>query len=229
MTLRTAQYVGVALGLVIGLGLIVLLRDMRATRDPFAPFRSQEANEVATSSPSVPSVDESPAAPVSELHPPMDRADARVTKKPFGLKVSPEQSPVNPERFSGYHTGVDFEAFPEEADLDVPIRAICTGELLVQRTATGYGGVVVQACTLQGQPVTVVYGHLSPTRIRPSVGDVLERGEAFAVLGKGNSAETSGERKHLHLGMHKGTAIDIRGYVSTASALDAWIDPRPLF
>ncbi|MGE5392302.1 MAG: hypothetical protein ACM3NH_00970 [Candidatus Saccharibacteria bacterium] len=32
----------------------------------------------------------------------------RVTKKPFGIFVSPGHSPVDPERFRGYHTGTDF-------------------------------------------------------------------------------------------------------------------------
>ncbi|NTU99252.1 hypothetical protein HGA64_04600 [Candidatus Falkowbacteria bacterium] len=41
--------------------------------------------------------------------PPISDALSRVTKKPFGIKVSPKNSSVSPERFTGYHTGVDFE------------------------------------------------------------------------------------------------------------------------
>jgi hypothetical protein len=33
----------------------------------------------------------------------------RVTKKPFGLYVDPDNSPVQPEMFTGYHTGADAE------------------------------------------------------------------------------------------------------------------------
>ena len=29
----------------------------------------------------------------------------RIIKKPFGIKINPANSPVQPERFSGYHTG----------------------------------------------------------------------------------------------------------------------------
>ena len=33
----------------------------------------------------------------------------RITKKPFGIFITTQNSPVQPERFSGYHTGVDVE------------------------------------------------------------------------------------------------------------------------
>ena len=42
--------------------------------------------------------------------------------------------------------------------------------------------------------------------------------------GNGYSAETDGERKHLHLGIHKGTAVDISGYVANAAQLKPWIN-----
>jgi hypothetical protein len=46
----------------------------------------------------------------------------------------------------------------------------------------------------------------------------------LAVLGTGFSTETDGERKHLHLGIHKGTAINILGYVQNSSELNNWVD-----
>lgn len=159
---------------------------------------------------------------------PMERALERITKKPFGVRVSPTDSPVSPERFSGYHTAVDFEVFSDEASAAVSVNAICSGPIRVKRVATGYGGVLVQDCRLADQVVTVIYGHLKLASIQKEIGDELQRGEVFAVLGAGESAETSGERKHLHLGIHTGAAIDIRGYVASAAQLSDWIDLRTL-
>lgn len=154
------------------------------------------------------------------------QAAERITKKPFGIHIGdPQASPVQPERFRGYHTGADFEAFPDEADIDVPVRTICTGELLMKRFASGYGGVAVQGCTLDEQPVTVVYGHLRLSSIGASVGDTLQAGDTLGVLGTGYSEETDDERKHLHLGIHRGTAVNILGYVASEQALGQWIDP----
>lgn len=155
---------------------------------------------------------------------PIADAEQRITKKPFGLQVSPQNSPVQPEKFSGYHSGVDFETFADEQDKDIEISAICDGKILVRRTASGYGGVLVESCQLDGAPVTVIYGHIRLASVKKMVGDELKAGESFAVLGTGYSSETDGERKHLHLGIHKGVAMSILGYVQSQSALSGWID-----
>lgn len=155
---------------------------------------------------------------------PIDKAIERITKKPFGLKVSPANSPVQPEKFSGYHTGVDFETFPEEQNTDVPIYAICDGQLVLKKIATGYGGVAVERCTLDGQQITVVYGHLRITSVATSIGSTLKKGDKLAVLGTGYSIETSGERKHLHLGIHKGPSIVLLGYVQNQNELSGWMN-----
>lgn len=156
---------------------------------------------------------------------PIERANQRVTKKPFGIKVSPNNSPVSPEKFSGYHTAVDFETFTDEADKDITIYAICDGPLLQKSTATGYGGFAVQRCSLNGGSVTIVYGHIKLSSLAATSGQELKKGEPIAILGKGYSAETSDERKHLHLGIHRGDAINIQGYVQSESELTSWIDP----
>jgi murein DD-endopeptidase MepM/ murein hydrolase activator NlpD len=140
--------------------------------------------------------------------------------------VSPGNSPVSPERFQGYHTGVDFETTAAEQSSDVAISAICAGPLLLKKWATGYGGVAVQSCRLDAQDVTVIYGHLRLSSIGVTVGQKLEPGQALGVLGKGYSVETDGERKHLHLGIHKGTAINILGYVQKQADLGQWLDVR---
>ncbi len=156
---------------------------------------------------------------------PLDNALERVIKKPFGIYVSPAYSPISPERFTGYHTGADFEILKGEENKAISIFAICSGKLLRKEFGRGYGGMAVQACTINNQPVTVVYGHLKLTGIAPKVGDILTSGETIGILGKGYTSETDYERMHLHLGIHKGSVIDTRGYVATETELKNWIDP----
>ncbi|MCX6766996.1 MAG: M23 family metallopeptidase [Candidatus Moranbacteria bacterium] len=159
---------------------------------------------------------------------PLDRAAERVTKKPFGIYITPKTSPVQPERFQGYHTGTDFEIFPEEQSADVSVRAVCSGKIAVKRSASGYGGMLVQNCTLDNQSITVIYGHLKLASITKNAGDTLNTGDEIGILGKAYSTETDGERKHLHLGVSKGFSISILGYVQSQSELSGWIDPCSL-
>lgn len=161
---------------------------------------------------------------VSGFVPPLTRPNERVTKKPFGIYITPQNSPVQPERFQGFHTGTDFEVFPDELNAEVPVSAVCSGPLKLKQSASGYGGVAVQACELNNEPLTVIYGHLNLASISFNPGDELTAGEQLGVLGAGGSAQTDGERKHLHLGFHKGADINIRGYVSTEAQLADWID-----
>lgn len=156
---------------------------------------------------------------------PIDRVKERITEKPFGLKVAPGNSPVDPERFSGYHTGVDFEIFDHEQNQDMGVRAFCGGPLREKRTADGYGGVMVQECMLGDQAITVVYGHLDIASVQGKVGEYISPGHEIGLLGSALSKETDGERKHLHFGIHKGTRIELRGYVARESDLDQWHDP----
>lgn len=156
---------------------------------------------------------------------PVTDAAARMTKKTFGLYVDPAHSPVQPERFGGWHTGTDFELLPGESPDAVVVRVICDGPLLQRRWVSGYGGLAVQSCTIAGGPVTVIYGHLKLTSIAATAGTALARGQALGTLGAAYSQETDGERAHLHLGIHRGTASDIRGYVQKQAALSGWSDP----
>lgn len=165
----------------------------------------------------------------SSFRPPVDKPQQRVTKKPFGIHITPETSPVQPERFTGFHTGADYEIFPGEENKEVAVTAICGGALVGAQTASGYGGVVVQECLLGDEPVTVVYGHVRLASVAVKRGDYLRPGQKIAVLGTGQSAETDGQRKHLHLGIHKGRTIDIRGYVQNQNELSSWLDPANLW
>ncbi len=189
----------------------------------------QSSGQGAFSSPTPVSIQEtpvvSPTGKITQFQPPLDRASQRVTKKPFGIYVTPKNSPVQPERFTGYHTGVDFEIFPAELNTTVSIKAVCSGQLVLKETASGYGGVAVASCVLNSEPITVIYGHLKLGSISKTAGDPIKVGEELAVLGADHSAETGGERKHLHLGFHKGTTVNIRGYVQNQTELSVWIDP----
>ena len=167
-----------------------------------------------------------PTVPTVPFVSPLDRPTERVSKKPFGIFIEPATSPVQPERFRGYHTGVDFEVFEEERDVDVTVRAFCDGELITKRAVSGYGGVAIQSCVIDDQPVTVLYGHLKLSSITKNVGDEFTAGETLGGLGDAYSPETDGERKHLHFAIHKGGAVELRGYVSSQSALDDWLDPQ---
>lgn len=163
--------------------------------------------------------------PGGKLAAPVERWRERVTRKPFGIKVDPSDSPIEGERFSGYHTGTDFEIFSDETGKDVEIRAICSGPLASKSQAFGYGGVAVQRCGHGDGYVTVVYGHLRLSSVIARPGEEIPAGDRIGILGKGFSDETNGERKHLHLGIHKGADPDIRGYVRSRKELENWIDP----
>lgn len=159
---------------------------------------------------------------VSILIPPTDGFLERITLKPFGIHITPRTSPVQSEIFSGYHTGADAEYGDVESDVEV--RAIADGTVVSSRTATGYGGVMVIRHTIGDRQVLALYGHLRPSSMMKS-GAKVTSGQTIAVLGLGFSAETSGERKHLHFAILKGSGVNIRGYVSTEGALGGWEDP----
>lgn len=159
---------------------------------------------------------------------PLNRLEERISLKAFGDFITRETSPVQPERFAGFHTGIDLEVFPAEIEQDVFIKTICEGKLLTKRMASGYGGVAVQSCTLENSPITVLYGHMDISSINQQQGAVLEKGAILGKLGKNKSSQTDGERKHLHLGFHKGSSINLLGYVSSKQELENWIDPQQI-
>ena len=159
---------------------------------------------------------------------PISTPASRITKKPFGIYITKQTSPVQPERFGGFHVGVDFETTSAEKDIVVPISAACDGKLLLKKRATGYGGVAVQSCRIDGKDVTIVYGHLRLSSVTLTVGQAIKQGDQIGVLGTGYSTETDGERKHLHLGIHKGTTVDIKGYEQSKSALSQWLDAKAI-
>ena len=185
---------------------------------------------VATESKSsVESVQKSSATAGDVFGLPLSGDLSRVTQKPFGIYITPATSPVQPEKFTGYHTGIDFETTIIEQKIDTEISSVCTGKVRFRSWVKGYGGVLIQECTLNGETVTVLYGHLNIDSITLRSGDALMKGTLIGILGKGESTETDGERKHLHLGVHRGSVLDFRGYVSSEAQLNQWINPSLLF
>jgi hypothetical protein len=163
-------------------------------------------------------------------HAPLHDAHLRVTKKSFGQYITPENSPVSDERFTGYHTGVDFEIFPEEEESNIVISALCSGPIVLREWISGYGGVVVQRCTHEEiGDVTILYGHLDIDSVDHTVDEMIYIEDLIGILGDGYSDQTDGERKHLHLGVHKGTDIEVKGYVRTIFERTQWVDPLELF
>lgn len=190
---------------------------------------SSSQNDLAPAAVSV-STDPAPAPDLgvqktSQLVEPINDAKSRVTKKPFGIFVTPGNSPVTPERFRGFHTGVDFEILPAEENSNVSIRAVCAGKVIFAGFVGGYGGVLVQSCQIDASEVSVLYGHLNLNSLTKKTGADLQQGEFLGILGAPYSKQTDGERKHLHLAIHKGATLEFRGYVQSKTELSAWLDP----
>ncbi|TSC58448.1 MAG: Uncharacterized protein Greene041619_672 [Candidatus Peregrinibacteria bacterium Greene0416_19] len=158
------------------------------------------------------------------FHPPLARLSERAVKKPFGIRISPEDSPIQPERFRGYHTGIDYETSAEEQGKETEVAALCGGSLRLKKRVEGYGGVAVQECLLRDEPVTVIYGHLALESITAGVGEYLSLGERIGLLGE-QGPDTDDERKHLHLGIHRGRNVVLAGYATPEAELGSWIDP----
>lgn len=194
----------------------------------------QTEEQPSTAKPDTANVPDQPhveSKPAKEVEPllikPIDQFDARITKKSFGTYSTPQNSPVSPERFTGFHTGVDVE-YGDKPGEDIPVRAIADGEVVLSRTADGYGGVMVIRHTVEGKPLLALYGHLDPATMK-KLGTAIEQGDQLGILGDGNTSETDGERKHLHFSVQKGTTVTIRGYVSSEDQLSGWQDPKALF
>lgn len=158
---------------------------------------------------------------------PMEHTTNRPTPLHFGVHVTPDPAtnPIDPpERFSGYHAAVDYEVSAEELDVPTPVFSICRGKVVYSGFAEGYGGLLIQRCTLDGEPISVIYGHLSRKGLIED-GVTLRPGEQLGYLADARSVDSDGNRKHLHLGIHKGRSLDMRGYVQTEEDLAEFIDP----
>lgn len=171
---------------------------------------------------SVPTPTVIPTIVESKYSYPIDNFSSRITKKPFGIYITPKNSPVTPERFSGYHTAVDIEY--EDVESDVPVYSIADGQVIFSGTVNGYGGIIA----IQYPEFIGIYGHLRPSSLL-SVNTTISRSQQIAVLGRGYTTETSGERKHLHFAILKESKLDFRGYVQSQSQLSPWLNPLDLY
>ncbi|MFH0834588.1 MAG: M23 family metallopeptidase [Patescibacteria group bacterium] len=169
-----------------------------------------------------------PITETTKLSYPIENFATGITKKPFGIYITPKTSPVQPERFTGYHTGVDIETIAEQKDTDVWVYAIADGKVELKRRVNGYGGVLILSYVIDGQTYSALYGHLNlPENLQ--VGDAVKAKQALTTLGAGFSTATDGERKHLHFSLKPGLDLDLRGYVKNESELAGWIDPVKFF
>ena len=180
------------------------------------------ANCEFTACPEILKVDNKKAAIVF----PIKEFKERITKKSFGIYITPETSPVQPERFRGYHAGVDVE-YGDTAG-DVPVSAILAGNVIFSGRVSGYGGVVVIKHLIDNKNYLVLYGHLNPATLAAK-NTTVTSGQTIGILGEGGTAETDGERKHLHFAVYAGTDLNLKGYVQNKEELNKWIDPLTLF
>lgn len=162
----------------------------------------------------------------SALVEPVQDFKQRITKKPFGIHITPNNSPASPERFTGYHTGADAEL--GDVAGEVPVQAIADGKVLYSNLGSGYGGVMSVRHQIGTETITAIYGHLKPESML-AVGTQVTKGQQIGILGQGYSHETDGERKHLHFGIHKGAEVNLHGYVATKEELAGWEDPQKIF
>ncbi len=146
----------------------------------------------------------------------------RATKKLFGTYVSPGHSPISPERFTGYHTGVDSEY--GDIKSDVPVHSIAKGKVVAAQYVSGYGGAIAISSVIDGAPRIVIYGHLDPGRL-PEVGTQVKQDQRIGFLGVAYSSQTDGERRHLHLAILANNVLGWRGYVQSKSQLSSWLNP----
>lgn len=175
-------------------------------------------------------------AAAAEVVLPVERYFERQTLKGFDVLVDRayherhrDLFPHNGFRnqFTGIHAGADVE-FGSAADgrRDVPVKAVADGEIIYVGDVPGYGGLVI--VRHHGpETVTSLYGHVRLRDAPVRSGQRVAAGQTIALLGKGFSAETSGARKHLHFGIHKGPALDVAGHEQTRERLLAeWYNPN---
>lgn len=157
---------------------------------------------------------------------PVEEFRQRITKKPFAIYITPENSPIQPERFAGYHTGVDVEY--SDVDEEVVVSAIAAGQVVFSDWVSGYGGVVVISHVINNKNYLIIYGHLNPDLL-PAKDGFVKVGEQIGILGQVGTTQTDGERKHLHLAVYNDMDLNLQGYVQKEEELGKWIDPLALF
>lgn len=173
--------------------------------------------------------------PAPTLVYPLDNFAARITANDFGTYY-PAGGTTNPDRaacpsstyYVGYHTANDLEIFSNETSISVPIKSIADGTVREVKAVSGYGGLIVIEYSLGGNIYTAYFGHINLATATVKAGDHVTAGEHIVDLGPACSSINGDVRKHLHFGLHKGSSIDVRGYVPDQSTLSNWVDPKVL-
>jgi murein DD-endopeptidase MepM/ murein hydrolase activator NlpD len=166
---------------------------------------------------------------------PISNFSSRATENLFGSYFAPGGS-SNPDRkvcknatyYSGYHTAIDLETTADETNSSVPVLAIASGIVRQAGSVSGYGGLIVIEYDLSGSKYTAYYGHVDISTVSLKKDQKVNIGDKLGELGAACSSSNGDVRKHLHFGLHKGTAIDVCGYVPNQNELSAWVDPALL-
>ena len=116
---------------------------------------------------------------------PLENYWQRQTLKPFAKLVDPDfyidRERLFPNRFYGYHAGVDLEVLPGEDEMALPVYAVGSGVVDFVGPVSGYGGVILQY--LDASKITALYGHVKIAGLKPRSGTRVTAGEKLTVLG----------------------------------------------
>ncbi len=215
----------------LGIGSFIAYRQYRQQPKPTVSMTPKTAETSKPTTTETPKTE--PTKPTTDqttnpygLVPPIADFRARITKKFFGTYITPATSPIQPERFQGYHSGDDVEY--GDVTSDVAVHAIADGTVIYSGWVSGYGGVEILHHQIQGVEHSVLYGHLRPSSLL-SVGTTVTQNQQIAVLGTAYSHETDGERRHLHFSILAGSEINLRGYSTTQAGLSTWLDPLSFY
>lgn len=210
-------------------------RNNRNQNTPLTSSQSSTAPDQSSST-TQPAMSTPPAeTPAPTLVYPLPNFASRITKNTFG-QYFPAGGTTNPDRevcpnatyYTGYHTADDLETFSNETGVAVPVKSIAVGTVKEVRAVSGYGGLIVIEYNLGGNIYTAYFGHINLEAATVKAGDHVAAGEHIVDLGPQCSSANGNVRKHLHFGLHKGSAIDVRGYVPSQSVLSSWADPKVL-
>lgn len=202
--------------LIFGFLVFAIILAIISRPKPLIPNTSVPSTAISSPSPGL-----SPL-PTLRLFPPVADFKNRITKKSFGTYVHPQNSPVSPERFTGYHTALDIEF--GDVPGDVPVHAITSGTVVYSGWVSGYGGLLIVSHSIDGRQYNVVYGHLRTAGLLPVTTPVTPN-QVIGYLGDACSRDTDNERKHLHFGVPLGDKLEFLGYVQNESDLARWLNP----
>ncbi len=124
-----------------------------------------------------------------------------------------------------YHMGVDAGAEFEPGE---PVYAVADGIVREAEERSQFGLVVlIEHFPSDGSSNVSLYGHLRPSDVRVTVGQIVSAGDIIGVLG--SESENGGWTPHLHFGIHKAAYTGdwvYYGHVRDPEAVSSWHDPE---